>query len=91
MTAATITLPAVDSPEVAAIIELGARLIRVAFDYDSEVAIKLDAMLSSYCGIVAAHPQLAEAAQRSLLSAARAMVGGASACAAHPPVAPHIH
>lgn len=63
-----------EADHLEALVGLGQALIRAVYDYDSDIALKLDAMLLAYCSVVSQHPQLMELAQRSLLSAARHMV-----------------
>ena len=57
-------------------VELGQALIRAVYGYDISAAMALDALLLSYVSLVSVHPQLAEPAQRSLISAARSLVMG---------------
>lgn len=84
------------TPEAAAaqtvdgIIELGSALIRAVYSHDGEIGLKLDALLHSYCALVALHPHLCEAAQHSLISAARAMVCAAPPGIQHPPASGRI-
>lgn len=65
-------------------VELGQALIRAVYGYDISAAMALDALLLSYVSLVSVHPQLAEPAQRSLISAARSLVTGGDS-ATHAP------
>lgn len=87
MTDAATTLALAPDDAVHQTVELGQALIRAVYGYDISAAMALDALLLSYVSLVSVHPQLAEQAQRSLISAARSLVTGATAPPT-PPAAP---
>ena len=76
MTDAATTLALAPDDAVHQTVELGQALIRAVYGYDISAAMALDALLLSYVSLVSVHPQLAEPAQRSLISAARSLVTG---------------
>ena len=77
-TAATTPAPAPD-PESRAFVDLAHQLLAVLRAESPDAATALDALIHTYVAIVRTHPQLSQAAQRSLLSAARALVASGGA------------
>lgn len=77
MTAATNPVPA--HVPVRDFIDLAHRLLDVLRADAPDVATALDALIHTYVALVRTHPQLSPAAQRSLLSAARALVASGGA------------
>lgn len=74
-----------DRPEVRAFVTLARRLLDVVAEDSPTVEVALDALIHSFVAIVRAHPQLAEAAQRSLISATRALLATHGAPPTLPP------
>ena len=91
-TAATTPAPAPD-PESRAFVDLAHQLLAVLRAESPDVGTALDALIHSYVAIVRVHPQLSHAAQRSLLSAARALVAtdGAPRSVFRPTTTHHVH
>ena len=80
-------------PHVQALVDLADRLLGVISAESPNVGTPLDALIHSYVAIVRVHPQLSHAAQRSLLSAARALVAtdGAPRSVFRPTTTHHVH
>ena len=72
-------------PESRAFVDLAHQLLAVLRADAPDAATALDALIHTYVAIVRTHPQLGQAAQRSLLSAARALVASGGAPSTLPP------
>ena len=73
-----------DRPEVRAFVTLAHRLLDVVAEEAPTVEAALNALIHSFVAIVRTHPHLTGAAQRSLISATRALIDTHGA----PPVLP---
>ena len=71
-TTATITTD--DPTELRAFITLAGRLLDVVAEEAPSVEAALDALIHSFVAVARVHPHLAVAAQRSLVSATRALI-----------------
>ncbi len=80
-------------PHVQAFVDLANRLLGVISAESPNVGTALDALIHSYVAIVRVHPQLSQLAQRSLLTAARALVAtdGAPPSVYRPTTTHHVH
>ena len=81
------------APESRAFVDLAHQLLAVLRADAPDAATALDALIHTYVAIVRTHPQLGHLAQRSLVSASRALLAshGAPRSAFRPTTTHHVH